>query len=95
MMLSRQILRPAAQGVSRSALFSSTTQVLNKVPSPAMDTPENKPDSISSGNDKPKDLNLDNQSPKDNVSNDELKAQAEHARTDKVKNDGIYKRTGQ
>jgi hypothetical protein len=60
-----------------------------------METPEKKPESVSSGNDKPKDLNLDNQSPKDNIRDDELKAQADHAKNDKTKNDGIYKRTGQ
>ncbi|KAJ9127446.1 hypothetical protein QFC24_000854 [Naganishia onofrii] len=95
MMLSRQILRPAAQGVARSAWFSSSSRASNKVPTPIMETPEKKPESVSSGNDKPKDLNLDNQSPKDNISDDELKAQADHAKNDKTKNDGIYKRTGQ
>ncbi|KAJ9104205.1 hypothetical protein QFC19_004022 [Naganishia cerealis] len=94
-MLSRHLIRPAAQGVSRASFFSSTSRSQKKVPTPTMDTPERKPDSVSNSNAKPKDFKPEGQSPKDNISNDELKQQAEHARKDKTKNDGIYKRTGQ
>lgn len=96
-MLSRHLFRSATRGVSRSGLFStSTTRAQDgKVPAPAMDTPEKKPDSQSNSNEKPDDFKPEGQSPLDSKSNDELKQQADHAQKDKTKNEGIYKRTGQ
>ncbi|KAI5452404.1 hypothetical protein NCC49_000964 [Naganishia albida] len=94
-MLSRY-LQSATRGVSRSALFStSSVRAADKTPSPAMDTPEKKPDSKSNSNFKPDDFKPEGQAPGDKTSDAELKRQAEKAGSDKTKNDGIYKRTGQ
>lgn len=94
-MLSRH-LQSATRGVSRSALFStSSVRALGKVPAPAMDTPENKPDSLSNSNAKPDSFKPEGQAPGDKTSDAELKRQAEYAGQVKTKNDGIYKRSGQ